>query len=135
MLDLHTIDFINYAVNHAVRPCAQVRHDGYCTADYAPALVGDCKQYAAVKLRELLLAGAEPGEFVIWITQIPGQARTHAVLVHTPDGLVLDSVTNVVEPRAFKERYEGLAFVRPCERCGEPARADAAAIRQREAAR
>lgn len=146
MIDLSTIEFINKAVNEAMRPCAAWYAHGACTDHWRPTLTGDCKQFAAVKLRELIVAGADPSEFTIWIVRQAGarNGNTHAVLVHNPTQAVLDLPTQVrpgvgmgdgrpvsqVLSRRWKERREGMAFLRPCAECAEPARAEAARVPQ-----
>lgn len=133
MLTLATIAFINHAVNGALRPDPACRNHplGACSHDYTPRLAGevDCKQYAAVKLRELILAGAQPRDFVIWRVRT-ANGHMHAVLVQTSTGLVLDNLIGAVEPRQLKERHEGYVFGAPCDACGDAARDDAAAIRR-----
>jgi hypothetical protein len=87
MLPAATVAAINESVNSAFHWCAEVP----CTAagDYRPAMAGDCKQVAAEKLRRLIMAGAKPGDFTIWVTKVGG--RVHAVLVENATGLVLNA--------------------------------------------
>jgi predicted transglutaminase-like cysteine proteinase len=113
------INQVNYEVNHAVVPCKETVQ-ARCTSDFKPALYGDCKQYAAEKLRRLIAMGAEPDEFVIWITWVTtGNGREgHAVLVQKATDLVLDNLWPAVEPLKMKATHEGFEFVRPCPECG-----------------
>lgn len=133
MLPLHTLEAVNASVNTRFQHCAAWS----CTTDFRPALKGDCKQAAAMKLRDLILAGAHPDEFVIWVVRVPG--GLHAVVVQRESGLVLDSIpqgTNcsaygcahayLVEPAWVKFRFEAMTFRAACAECGGAARLSAA---------
>lgn len=120
MLSLDAMEAINLHVNAAFTHCPG---NWACTADYIPATYGDCKQAAATKLRDLILAGAGPDEFVIWIVHLP--SGYHAVVVQRSTGLVLDSLDRQVRPMRVKAQhhmeFEG-PLLGPCDECGTSAK-------------
>ena len=136
MLPIHTLDDVNYTVNANFNHCG-TSGAWSCTVDFRPSWQGDCKQAAALKLRELILVGAQPREFTIWLVHVPSSQRdaqslaNHAVLVQNATGMVLDLMTNLVESRSLKERYEGFTFIAPCDTCGDMARRSAEIERRR----
>lgn len=123
------LTFVNTAVNNAMRPnpeCLQ----GACSLDFEPRLAGraDCKNNAAYKLQELLLAGFKADEFDIWFVEMRAADNAgHAVLLHKPTGLVLDSNSpHLLTRHQLRWTYR---FKGACETCAIPAIRAAEAIR------